>query len=95
MRVEAPAGRVVVKLVRSEPDTTGRMTDSGRIAVGSRVRVTWASPREGYRGTVVKVRNGTLLVRFDGERWRYLPPVPVCIDEVEPDGLKHPASTSR
>ena len=62
------------------------MSDSGRIAVGSRVRVTWGSPREGYRGTVVEVRGRTLFVRFDGERWRYLPPVPVRSGEVVPDG---------
>ena len=67
------------------------MTDSGRIAVGSRVRITWGSPREGYRGTVVEIRDGTLFVRFDGERWRYLPPVPVGRHEVVPAGVEHPA----
>jgi len=71
------------------------MTDSGRIAVGSRVRIAWGSPREGYCGTVVEIRNGRLLVRIDGERWRYLPPVPVRSDEVEPDGMEHPASARR
>ena len=71
------------------------MTDSGRIAVGSRVRIAWGSPREGYRGTVVEIRDGTLLVRFDGERWRYLPPVPVRRNEVMPDGEEHPAGWPR
>lgn len=67
------------------------MTDSGRIAVGSRVRITWGSPREGYRGRVVEIRDGTLFVRFDGERWRYLPPVPVSNREVVPDDVEHAA----
>jgi hypothetical protein len=71
------------------------MPDSGRLAVGSRVRITWGLPREGYRGTVVEIRDGTLFVRFDGERWRYLPSVPVRRDEVEPDGPEHPASARR
>ena len=65
------------------------MADSGRIAVGSRVRIRWGSRREGYRGSVVEIRDGTLFVRFDGERWRHLPPVPVGIHEVVPDGVEH------
>ena len=30
-------------------------------------------------------------MRFDGERWRNLPPVPVGMHEVVPDGVEHPA----
>ncbi|MDE0629108.1 MAG: hypothetical protein OXH99_22155 [Bryobacterales bacterium] len=30
-------------------------------------------------------------MRFDGDRWRYLPPVPVRRDEVMLDGEEHPA----
>lgn len=95
MASEALEAQRLVKSCHARPDIAGRMTDSGRIAVRSRVRITWKSPREGYCGTVVEIRDGTLFVRFDGDRWRFLPPVPVRRDEVMLDGKEHPAGLPR
>ena len=52
------------------------------IAVGSRVRIIWPSPRDGLTGTVTAVNGPLLHVRLDGERWRGMEPVPIHIGEV-------------
>ena len=50
---------------------------------------------KGIAGQVVEIRDETLFVRFDGERWRYLPPVPVRRNEGMLDGEEHPAGLPR
>ena len=62
-----------------------RAHGTNRIAVGAAVSFKWVAPRGGgMRGTVVGIRDETLFVRLDGERWRELPPVPAQAHELEP-----------
>ena len=56
------------------------------IRVGSRVRITWPSVRDGLVGVVTSIDDtgGMLYVRIDGERLRNLPSIPVARHEVVP-----------
>lgn len=61
------------------------MTEPKRIAVGDKVRLTWASPREGYAGEVVEIHDGVYFVRLLDDRWANLPPVAARQNELRPE----------